>query len=1702
MPHTSPAIAAMQKLAQLVQVPHQTPPQTTPENPHPLGGNPETLPPKSASWSHHTSILGGDAVSNGLYEAFEPGDLCCKPDTIKAEMPEVFEFNRLTTKSAADAFWRRVLPQPTDQQRHQAQAVCGSALTHKTAAVAPPQYQNPVPVPGQPSPQPAIPGQTPGAGVPQPGAAVSQPPPVPGSPSNPVVAGGGLPQAPQAPGLATAGATPTGGASPVAPGHPTMTGVAQRPIGLDRPQDTRAAALPGVPGHAATNVIDQQGGLDPRGLTVDGNNAAGIKKLAAACGVSTDNTQTTQVSKARILQALGMPSDFAVNKNQKQAGLVDATVSGLGAGLGAGAGYAFNAGPLGGALGGAAGGGIAGAGLGAGAGLLSAALSDRDEEGNKPWLRRAMQGAGVGGVAGAGLGGTVGAGIGALGKLVRTMAPGAKWVPPSQRTPEVEQLPTLPTEYDDARLNEYFRQLKEKKKPGAATPNAPTDRTTGRMSPAVNGFIQNLLQGSGQKQAAAGNVVGTPQFATTGLLRAITAVNKNQLQKQAFGRPELWAGVGLGAGTGALTTALSDPDAEGRKPWLSNMLTGGLYGGLAGSLYDGSPELLTGVGLGAGAGALTAAFSDPDAKGRKPWLSNTITGGLYGGLAGKVWGTASRIAAEEKQRAEAYKPTPAVPKIPATPLPKGLVVDTANHEINVAAKDPAGFPKPGVQASHTLGDNIERYYGGRAGLNKAIADAQAAQAGREPNTLLDAFQKWKAEDVDRKIPTTYVSQQGLGPHKAGLTQAEWQADSARNTPGNIRVGIGDGKSKATMNANLEHELTHALTASRISLGTPLSRVHPPKDPAANRAWLDYATTTSELDPRIAGIKRVYTKLTGEQVNTPEAADRALRFATNPQLSAFNTKPTPPVRFRNGAANADYYKRKLEYDKKLREWSNTRSPALQLKDHIEGSTLKYINETPAVRDTVIRRMLELVNRGQGEPQFATTGLLRAITAVNKNQLQKQSGLLDHVRAVTGRVKRAFGSPGMAAGMAEASKLKPTPYPAPKAAIPKPPYKYVPASDVVKQPAPVAPKSVPAAPAAAQQGRLLETAKGAPPPAPVGTTVRATLGDNIERYYGGRPGLDKAIADAQGWQAKREPGTTLDAFPKWRPDAVDRPVPMTFEQPTSSTMGEYFAANVPNRLNQETPGQRDAISIAAPGKFKPAVAVEHELTHALTGANGNRTPFSRIYPPKTSEPGLLFGDQYLDYATTPVELDPRLAGVKRLYTQLTGEDVNTPEAAARALDFAAKPQLGAFSAVKPVKPETQSVGDVLNRLYGKPTEYDKQLQKYESDIQNGVLPRPPEQQLRDHMDPPVINYINETPAVRDTAIRRMLELVQGHGQGSTTKQAGILDSISNHVERKRRATGEYQGPALPPGADQFDAPTDTTKGQMSPAVDGFIQQLMGKKGSAEKAAVKAARPMSLPKGTTPVDGGYAMHAESPSQYVDNMNKVDEEEGKQFADTMHNLSHAYNQHTSPWYSPYKINSNVIEPVANLLNAIGAPSAAAYTGLTTGNPLLGAGVGAGAGLLTALPSMYTNYRDRQTLHDKLLPHMEEQESVDAATKYAPTSGLSDLAYGTLPAAAAGGASGLFAALSSLLNGPGRAPRRRPSSILTDGRSVDQLDAYHANDGKSFDAMRAELEAKLSRQWKPTDTTPVIQPGQTSPTYSPEAANKKFMEYLGGSSK
>lgn len=216
--------------------------------------------------------------------------------------------------------------------------------------------------------------------------------------------------APQPSPVAMPPAQPTVGASPIAPGHPTMTGVPQRAIGLDSPVDTSATPLPGAPGHAATNVIDQQGGLDPKGLTVDGNNAAGIKKFGKFLTVQ----DLDAVSEAK---KKGWPQPGLLlepGERCQQCGAIhergdDGKCNSCGGAHDKQAAFsvakwllckekqAFDMQtvqhhmprirPLDTAI---------GAGLGAGAGALSAAFADKDEEGNKPWLSRTLGGAALG----------------------------------------------------------------------------------------------------------------------------------------------------------------------------------------------------------------------------------------------------------------------------------------------------------------------------------------------------------------------------------------------------------------------------------------------------------------------------------------------------------------------------------------------------------------------------------------------------------------------------------------------------------------------------------------------------------------------------------------------------------------------------------------------------------------------------------------------------------------------------------------------------------------------------------------------------------------------------------------------------------------------------------------------------------------------------------------------------------------------------------------------------------------------------------------------------------------------------------------------------------------------------------------------------------------------------------------------------------
>ena len=85
------------------------------------------------------------------------------------------------------------------------------------------------------------------------------------------------------------------------------------------------------------------------------------------------------------------------------------------------------------------------------------------------------------------------------------------------------------------------------------------------------------------------------------------------------------------------------------------------------------------------------------------------------------------------------------------------------------------------------------------------------------------------------------------------------------------------------------------------------------------------------------------------------------------------------------------------------------------------------------------------------------------------------------------------------------------------------------------------------------------------------------------------------------------------------------------------------------------------------------LDHEMTHHLTTTSKRggpaRAPISQ-YPSLSDSARIRLGsgkNPFYDYSTTPIELDPRIAEVKRQYTHATGKPVNTPEEANRALEW---------------------------------------------------------------------------------------------------------------------------------------------------------------------------------------------------------------------------------------------------------------------------------------------------------------------------------------------------------------------------------------------------------------------------------------------------
>jgi hypothetical protein len=160
---------------------------------------------------------------------------------------------------------------------------------------------------------------------------------------------------------------------------------------------------------------------------------------------------------------------------------------------------------------------------------------------------------------------------------------------------------------------------------------------------------------------------------------------------------------------------------------------------------------------------------------------------------------------------------------------------------------------------------------------------------------------------------------------------------------------------------------------------------------------------------------------------------------------------------------------------------------------------------------------------------------------------------------------------------------------------------------------------------------------------------SLADDISRWYENAGGLDRAIDLAQ------------QAGAKWRPEDIYKRRPVTFEDSENVI---YRASDKPVRGSYDpatgkvrmTPGYKT--DVYADGKSGRQAVLEHERSHGALGVNSKDDPIAEAGG-AFSSPG--FGN----YVLTPDEMTVRLAQIKRRYAHETGEIVDTPEKAQRAL-----------------------------------------------------------------------------------------------------------------------------------------------------------------------------------------------------------------------------------------------------------------------------------------------------------------------------------------------------------------------------------------------------------------------------------------------------
>jgi hypothetical protein len=240
------------------------------------------------------------------------------------------------------------------------------------------------------------------------------------------------------------------------------------------------------------------------------------------------------------------------------------------------------------------------------------------------------------------------------------------------------------------------------------------------------------------------------------------------------------------------------------------------------------------------------------------------------------------------------------PATPPRPVPRGELPGQIARDMS-----PAGSARPVFKSTETLSDNVAPYYAkAPGGFSGAVDSAQRAMANR-PNLpphvrdRLARFSTWPSAAVDMPIHTYWEGGKGVlgggavtdpgGNTHAGASGLAYRGAPAIAvaTPGTDPAAFAfrGGHPQTTLN----HELTHA--ALQNPYDTPAGADKPlfpyhtpamadPADDAAFREHWQYEGTPTELDPRLAEIKRYYTDATGRQVDTVDEANRAFEWYHN------------------------------------------------------------------------------------------------------------------------------------------------------------------------------------------------------------------------------------------------------------------------------------------------------------------------------------------------------------------------------------------------------------------------------------------------------------------------------------------------------------------------------------------------------------------------------------------------------------------------------------------------------------------------------------------------------------------------------------------------------------------------------------------------------------------------------------------------------